>query len=187
MPIEDDILTAHTESSAKVLSEVIKMTNPDGSIALVVAMVSDKDQIAFARQLLAGPTPKIVLFTEVSIAGSKTRATPASVLKDIWIKVSKETGLEVEDLGTIEQEKNVNKEPSTCLRQSNGKRTIVYAACQKLTIYEALRAADQFLTVNGSESFNSNLVVVTGSLHIVSTVLAALQNCREQHPLAPHL
>lgn len=48
------IFPAHTEASAKGLSDVITMTHPDGLLALVVAMASDKDHLAFARQLLTG-------------------------------------------------------------------------------------------------------------------------------------
>ena len=48
------IFAAHTEASAKGLSDVIRMTYPDGLLALVVAMASDKDHLAFARQLFTG-------------------------------------------------------------------------------------------------------------------------------------
>lgn len=48
------IFPAHTEASAKGLSDVIRMTCPDGLFAFVVAMASDKDHLAFARKILTG-------------------------------------------------------------------------------------------------------------------------------------
>nr|CAD1843305.1 unnamed protein product [Ananas comosus var. bracteatus] len=72
---------AHTEASAKGLSDVIRMAHPDGPLALVVAMASDKDHLAFARQLLSGRRPDIVLLIETSIAGGKSRTISASALK----------------------------------------------------------------------------------------------------------
>ena len=45
---------AHTEESAKALSGVIKTVRPEGPLALVVGMASDKEHLAFAEQLLSG-------------------------------------------------------------------------------------------------------------------------------------
>jgi dihydrofolate synthase len=47
-------IAAHTDASAKALSDVIRMMHPNGPLALVVAMASDKDHVAFARELLSG-------------------------------------------------------------------------------------------------------------------------------------
>lgn len=47
-------LSAHTKESAKALADTIQMTFPKARLILVVAMASDKDHIAFARELLSG-------------------------------------------------------------------------------------------------------------------------------------
>ncbi|KAK9122004.1 hypothetical protein Syun_019621 [Stephania yunnanensis] len=57
---------------------IINMTHPNLPLALVVAMANDKDHSAFARQLLLGRLPEAVVLTEVSIAGDRSRITPAS-------------------------------------------------------------------------------------------------------------
>jgi dihydrofolate synthase len=50
---------AHTEESAKALSGVIEAVRPEGPLALVVGMASDKEHLAFAEQLLSGRNPQI--------------------------------------------------------------------------------------------------------------------------------
>lgn len=45
---------AHTKDSAKALVNTIKMTFPNTPIVLVVAMASDKDHVAFAKEFLNG-------------------------------------------------------------------------------------------------------------------------------------
>ncbi|XP_071716336.1 dihydrofolate synthetase isoform X2 [Rutidosis leptorrhynchoides] len=45
---------AHTKESAKALVDMIQITYPDTKLAFVVAMASDKDHQAFARELLTG-------------------------------------------------------------------------------------------------------------------------------------
>lgn len=47
-------ITAHTKESAKALGDMIQITHPDASLVFVVAMATDKDHQAFAKQLLAG-------------------------------------------------------------------------------------------------------------------------------------
>ncbi|XP_062202559.1 dihydrofolate synthetase isoform X2 [Phragmites australis] len=44
---------AHTEASAKALSDVIKTVKPEGPLALVIGMANDKEHLAFAEQLLS--------------------------------------------------------------------------------------------------------------------------------------
>lgn len=55
-------IPAHTEASAKGLAEVIRMVQPDGVLAFLVAMASDKDHLAFARQLLSGTVGSFLKF-----------------------------------------------------------------------------------------------------------------------------
>ena len=47
-------LSAHTKDSAKALVDTVRMTFPDARVALVVAMASDKDHLAFAREFFSG-------------------------------------------------------------------------------------------------------------------------------------
>ena len=47
-------LPAHTEASAKTLSNMIQTIRPEGPLDLVVGMANDKAHFAFAEQLLAG-------------------------------------------------------------------------------------------------------------------------------------
>ncbi|KAG8053274.1 hypothetical protein GUJ93_ZPchr0001g33073 [Zizania palustris] len=84
---------AHTEASAKALSDVIETVKPGGPLALVVGMANDKEHLAFAEQLLSGPRPDIVLLTEASIAGGSSRSMPASSLKDVWTAAADSQGI----------------------------------------------------------------------------------------------
>ncbi|KAK3032943.1 hypothetical protein RJ639_036114 [Escallonia herrerae] len=85
---------AHTKESAKALAYTIEMIFPRCAVVLVVAMASDKDHIAFARELLSVRRLEAVFFTEVSIAGGKSRTTPVSQLKSCWIQASREVGID---------------------------------------------------------------------------------------------
>jgi dihydrofolate synthase len=57
---------AHTEASAKGLSEVIESVHPDRPLAYVVAMASDKDHFSFAKQLLSGTINYLNLTPEIT-------------------------------------------------------------------------------------------------------------------------
>lgn len=41
--------------------EVIKMAHPDGTLAFLVAMASDKDHMAFAKKLLSGTVEPVLV------------------------------------------------------------------------------------------------------------------------------
>ncbi|KAL8142478.1 hypothetical protein V2J09_015510 [Rumex salicifolius] len=86
---------AHTKESAEALANTIRMAFPQARLVIVVAMASDKDHMGFARQLLSGQRLEAVFLTEVSIAGGKSRTTPASVLRDSWIRASKELEISI--------------------------------------------------------------------------------------------
>ncbi|KAG9448401.1 hypothetical protein H6P81_014529 [Aristolochia fimbriata] len=157
---------AHTEASAESLADTIRMAYPKGHIALVVAMASDKDHLAFAREMLAGTRPEVVLLTEACIVGSRSRATPASSLKEAWTQASRELGFDVlECVGEwhVEQTSQVRCGSS---RHEMALRT----CCQTESVKDTLVAASEFLACRTQD--RSGLVVVTGSLHIVSSVLA---------------
>jgi len=48
------LFSAHTKESARALVDTIKMAFPDAPLALVVAMATDKDHAAFAKEFLSG-------------------------------------------------------------------------------------------------------------------------------------
>ncbi|XP_021840202.1 dihydrofolate synthetase isoform X2 [Spinacia oleracea] len=131
---------AHTQESAKALANTISTVCQNSRLVLVVAMASDKDHCGFAKELLTGLHFEAVFFTEVDIAGDKSRSTSALFLKDIWIK----TCIELDKMILA-----VESSLTNCLRASN--RTL------------KARTGDQ-----------SGVIVVTGSLHIVSSVLASI-------------
>lgn len=89
---------AHTGASAEALGDVIRMTYADGPLAMVVAMASDKDHLTFARKLISGRLPDVVVLMQVSIAGGKSRTTSASLLQDAWTKASAELGMEFSNI-----------------------------------------------------------------------------------------
>ncbi|KAJ3701108.1 hypothetical protein LUZ61_004813 [Rhynchospora tenuis] len=153
---------AHTEASAKGLSEVIKAVHQDYPLALVVAMASDKDHFSFAKQLLSGRKPDVVLLTEVTIAGGKSRSISALDLKDVWIKAAQDVGIDIFDLGVISPEVEV---PNTSRP--------VFAVCSNTPIINIITVALKLIQTGGKRD-DSGLVCVTGSLHLVSSLLSVL-------------
>ncbi|MEI4872658.1 hypothetical protein Q8G47_28435, partial [Klebsiella pneumoniae] len=87
--------------SAKALADTIQMTFPKARLILVVAMASDKDHLAFARELLSVRQLDAIILTEVGIAGDRYRSTPLSLLKDSWIQASKEVGVDIQECGGV--------------------------------------------------------------------------------------
>lgn len=47
-------LSAHTKESAKALSDTVTLAFPEARLTVVVAMASDKDHLAFAKEILLG-------------------------------------------------------------------------------------------------------------------------------------
>lgn len=159
---------AHTKESAKALLDTARMAFPGARLALVVAMASDKDHSGFAEEFLSGGQIEAVFLTEASIAGGKSRTTAASFLKDIWLQASKELGINVLHDRRSESREFPNDKLVSSARES--RHELVLAA--ETSLAASLTAANQILqerTANGS-----GILVVTGSLHIVSSVLASL-------------
>ncbi|RZC84897.1 hypothetical protein C5167_047682 [Papaver somniferum] len=156
---------AHTKESARSLTDTIQLTYPDAPLALVVAMANDKDHLAFAKELLSGSTPDAVILTEVSIAGGSSRLTPASKLKECWVQAATELGVTFSDIGIG----GVDKFPV----EEQGKHKCVVLGTGK-SVEESMNIANQLLRARVSDS-ESCLIAVTGSLHIVSSLLAPLQ------------
>ncbi|KAG2700601.1 hypothetical protein I3843_06G006800 [Carya illinoinensis] len=162
---------AHTKESANALMNTIRMTFPEASLALVVAMASDKDHIGFAREFLsAGGRLRAVFLTEADIAGGRSRTTPASVLRDCWIQTSKELGVRIVHNRDAKSEEDF--EDQFVSSASKSERGTILASESSLNV--SLKTANQILRDRSGNGWS--VIIVTGSLHIVSMVLAALNN-----------
>ncbi|KAF8679358.1 hypothetical protein HU200_046144 [Digitaria exilis] len=172
---------AHTEAAAKALSEVIKTVRPEGPLALIVGMANDKEHLAFAEQLLSDPRPDVVLLTEASIAGGASRVMPASSLKEVWMAVARNLGIDCVDIGTIsgaQAPENVAELARSSSRFS-GKPTVMIGCQDDEAPFscDLIRAASQLMIESrgGDEDASPGLVCVTGSLHVVASVLPHLE------------
>ncbi|KAL9240516.1 hypothetical protein vseg_014724 [Gypsophila vaccaria] len=159
---------AHTQESAKALVNTILSVYEDSALVLVVAMASDKDHIGFARELLTGLSFEAIFLTEVNIAGGKSRTISASFLRDIWLKACSERGVEFtkEDIMYDLTSLDVSV-PST----GTSAKMILTAASPVLS---CLRAGHKILQARTRKK--PGIIVVTGSLHIVSSVLASIDS-----------
>jgi len=171
---------AHTEASAKTLSNMIETVRPEGPLALVVGMANDKAHFAFAEQLLAGSRPDVVLLTEASIAGGASRTMPALSLKEIWMAAARYLDFNCVDIGTISGAKAPEYITNLVASSSSfaGKPTVMIG-CQDDTVpssCDLIRAASQLiLESGGSDDPSPGLICVTGSLHLVASVLQHLE------------
>lgn len=160
---------AHTKESARALMETIKMTFPEAGLTLVVAMASDKDHLGFARECLSGGHVNGVVLTEASIAGSKSRTTAASLLRNCWIQASKELGIDVLH-DEMSEHQDLSVDQLICLSKLGNKPILAAEA----SFQASLNTANQIL--RGRTGDRLGIVVITGSLHIVSLVLATLHH-----------
>ncbi|KAF3794601.1 Dihydrofolate synthetase [Nymphaea thermarum] len=155
---------AHTEAAAVGLANMVQMTHMDHKSAVVVAMASDKNHSAFANQLLSGVRPDIVVFTETSIAGSRSRAMTVSSLKEIWTEVAKKLEIDFQDLGMI---KHKNQLPSDV-----NKSRVCFVGCESESVKVPITLASALLRCRMGHGHG--VIIVTGSLHIVGAVLGCL-------------
>lgn len=160
---------AHTKESAKALADTIQMTFPEARLVLVVAMASDKDHVAFARELLSVRRLEAIFLTEVSIAGDRSRTTSMSLLKDHWIQASKEVDTEIIDYGVADR-CELLKNQSACSPRELQSKTLLFTDSSLLA---TMKAGNQILKATKKDQ--SGIIIVTGSLHIVSSVLSSLQ------------
>ncbi|RZB69286.1 Dihydrofolate synthetase isoform B [Glycine soja] len=159
---------AHTKESAKALMNTIRMAFPKAQLVFVVAMASDKDHVGFAREILSGVHVETVVLTEAAIAGGVTRTTPASLLRDSWIKASGELGIGIVHDGMAEYSELLKEQPvGSESNLGDGKTVLATESCLK----GCLRTANQILSRRGDEK---RVIVFTGSLHIAASVLASL-------------
>lgn len=85
-------LTAHTPESFHELCATLRERTGDHAppkVLFVVAMAKDKDQRKCLQELRAsGLNLQTLVFTEVPVAGSFERATPAAALFECWAEIS---------------------------------------------------------------------------------------------------
>ncbi|XP_052205466.1 dihydrofolate synthetase isoform X2 [Diospyros lotus] len=156
---------AHTKESAKALADTIQMIVPKAKLILVVAMASDKDHLGFARELLSVKNLEAIFLTEVEIAGDKSRMTSTALLKDCWIKASEEIGATLLDYGVADMEKLLQQS----VVHSAGGPDHQPILTIETSVVASMRAGDGILRAKAGNQ--SGIIVVTGSLHIVSSVL----------------
>ncbi|CAM8974675.1 unnamed protein product [Rhodiola kirilowii] len=152
---------AHTKESARALVNTIQMTFPDAPLILVVAMASDKDHVAFAREFLYGTQLDAVFLTEVDIAGSKTRTTPSSLLMDYWIQACEGSGINL----LVNHDMSLENPKNSC--EESIHKTILSI---ESSLLNAMRSGRDLFRAKGKHG--KGIIVVTGSLHIVSSVLS---------------
>ncbi|XP_057774259.1 dihydrofolate synthetase isoform X2 [Salvia miltiorrhiza] len=159
---------AHTKESARALVDMIKMAFSDARLVLVVAMANDKDHTGFARALLSLGCLEAVCFTEVDIAGHRSRTTSSSSLKCSWIKACREMGVGFLDCRTANHKWIEDQHP-----ESSRKMGSEFILLLEGSLVDSIRFGHEVL---GTTSATGNgIIVVTGSLHIVSAVLGCLE------------
>ncbi|KAL8519214.1 hypothetical protein ACS0TY_010233 [Phlomoides rotata] len=159
---------AHTKESAQALVDMIKMTFPVARLVLVVAMANDKDHLGFSRVLLSVGCLEAVCFTEIDIAGDRSRTTSSSSLKDSWIKACREMGGDFLDCKTAKYD--LIEDQHTQSTRKMGHESILFV---EGSLMDSIRFGYEVL---GAKSATGNgIIVVTGSLHIVSSVLGFLE------------
>lgn len=108
---------------------------------------------------------------EVSIAGAKSRTTSALLLKDIWKQAALGLGIEVSSVGMGGE--SFLEDQSDCSNLVPKHRHVVVISNEMGTVEDSMTVAYRLL--RGRMEGPKVLIVVTGSLHIVSSVLASLQ------------
>ncbi|OEL32221.1 Dihydrofolate synthetase [Dichanthelium oligosanthes] len=175
---------AHTEASAKALSDVIETVRMEGPLALVVGMANDKEYLAFAEQLLSGSRPDVVLLAEASIAGGASRVMQAPLLKEVWMAAAHDLGFNCVDIGTISGAETQEHVANLARLSSSfaGKPTVMIG-CQDNAVQfscDLIRTASWLILesrggTDRDEASPHGLVCVTGSLHVVASVLQHLR------------
>lgn len=121
----------------------------------------------FSPQILAVKGLDAVLFTEVSIAGDKSRTTSIASLRGSWIQASKGIGIHTLNYRIGEHEHYMDQEIHPDERLD----------CQGILFAEGslkacLKSGCQILARRTKSQ--SGIIVITGSLHVVSAVLGSL-------------
>ncbi|XP_047959181.1 dihydrofolate synthetase isoform X2 [Salvia hispanica] len=159
---------AHTKESAQALVDMVKMAYFDARLVVVVAMANDKDHTGFARALLSRGCLEAVCFTEVDIAGDRSRTTSSSLLKCSWIKACSEMDVGFLDCGTANYELIEDQFPESS--RNMGSESILFV---EGSLVDSIRFGHEVLGAKSASG--SGIIIVTGSLHIVSAVLGCLE------------
>ncbi|KAI4363661.1 hypothetical protein MLD38_019850 [Melastoma candidum] len=152
---------AHTKDSAKALVNTIRLMLSNPAVALVVAMAMDKDHVAFAKEFLSGARVEAVFLTEVSIAGASSRSTSSTLLRDRWIRASEELGISVLH----------DRMPEYSEAAMSDDRVVIVA---NSSLANSVQGAYQILKRRTGNK--PAVLVITGSLHVVSSILHSLDN-----------
>ncbi|KAL3690485.1 hypothetical protein R1sor_016794 [Riccia sorocarpa] len=150
---------AHTEGSAAALGDTLRRMFSGSCLVLVVAMASDKDHLAFARALLKGANPRLVVTTKVDIAGSMTRTMSASVLANIFKCAGQELGIETQYRPRDVEDLRADRQNTVVIDEADSLESAVNKA-----VYMVHRLRDG----------TKGVVCVTGSLHAVSETLTLM-------------
>ncbi|KAG6429472.1 hypothetical protein SASPL_107523 [Salvia splendens] len=159
---------AHTKESAQALVDMVKMAYCDARLVVVVAMANDKDHTGFARALLSRGCLEAVCFTEVDIAGDRSRTTSSSLLKCSWIKACREMDVGFLDCGAPNYELIEDQFPESS--RNMGSESILFV---EGSLVDSIRFGHEVLDAKSASG--RGIIIVTGSLHIVSAVLGCLE------------
>ncbi|XP_072053664.1 dihydrofolate synthetase isoform X2 [Arachis hypogaea] len=119
-----------------------------------------------------GVQVEAVILTEAAIAGGVTRITLTSSLRQSWIQASEELGIGVVHDGMAEYNerlKDHHRLPVRSERNLVDGRKIILAT--ESSLKGSLRTANKILASKGDQK---GIIVITGSLHIISSVLTSL-------------
>ena len=105
---------------------------------------------------------------EVSIAGAKSRTASVLLLKDTWKRAALELDIEV-SMGS----ESFLEDQSGCSHLIPKHGHVVLISNEMGTVEDSMLVAYQLL--RGRMDGPKGLIVVTGSFHLVSSVLASLQ------------
>ena len=123
----------------------------------------------------------MVLLTEARIAGGTARSMPASSLKDIWVGVAHDQGIECADIGVISAGQALDHidRLAAGLSGSDKPPPMLIGCGDALFSGNLMKAASRLLhgvcRAEGGAGAPAGLVCVTGSLHMVSSVLQQLE------------
>lgn len=105
--------------------------------------------------------PVAVLLTEVSIAGDRYRSASLSLLRDAWMEACNDLGIKIYE----EEEDRLKK-------HNDGNAMLLLNGG---SLMESLRVGDEIIQSRSRDTAAAaGVLVVTGSLHIVSSVLCSL-------------
>lgn len=95
--------------------------------------------------------------------------TSASVLKDCWIQASKEVGVDIVDDGVEDFCSSLEDQSVHSVVKPESKTILATESSLKIS----MRVGNQILRARMGDQ--PGIIVVTGSLHIVSSVLRSIQ------------